>query len=241
MLEFFKEYISAGEIVGIFIFLILVIIVLLVYLIINNRKMQDVAFPVYDYILKGAHDKAKQITYDARKDARKLLTDAELEGVKVIAKEKIESKHIEKEYEEKLETLTKDTEALLIKYGQSMDANLKRLVDGVEKRVSSGISKNETFLQEETNKLSKQLSSTFTTLEANAKEQIRSNVEKEFIAVKKVIETYRQERYALIDSEILSLIEKTTAIALQKTLSLSDHTDLIYRALEEAKSKNTFS
>ena len=241
MLEFLKQYISMGEVIAIFVFLLLVVIVLLILLIVNNRRIQDVTYPIYDYIVKGAHDKARKITYDARKGARKMLSDAELEGIKVIAKEKIESKHIEKEYEEKFSKLTEETEKLLVKYGQEMDANLKRLLDGVEKRVSSGIAKNETFLQEETNKLSKQLSSTFTTLEANAKEQIRGNVEKEFIAVKKVIETYRQERYALIDGEILSLIENTTQLALQKTLTLSEHTELIYRALEEAKSKNTFS
>ena len=241
MIDFLTQNISTGEVIGIFIFLILVVIVLLILIIINNRRIQDVTYPVYDYIVKGAHDKAKQITYEARKDARKLLVDAELEGVKVVAKEKIESKHIEEEYEEKLDKLTEATEELLSKYGKQMDENLKRLVEGVEKRVAAGIAKNETFLQEETNKLSKQLSNTFTTLEANAKEQIRGNVEKEFIAVKKVVETYRQERYALIDSELLSLIENTTQLALQKTLSLSEHTDLIYRALEEAKSKNTFS
>ena len=210
-------------------------------LVVNNRRIQNVTYPVYDYIVKGAHDKARKITYEARKDARKLLTEAELEGVKVIAKEKLESKHIEEDYEKKLASLQKETEALLAQYGKNMDAQLKRLVEGVEKRVAAGISKNETFLQEETNKLSKQLSNTFTTLEANAKEQIRSNVEKELIAVKKVVETYRQERYALIDSEIVALIEKTTELALQKKLSLNDHTELLYRALEEAKSKNTFS
>ncbi len=241
MIDFIQQYISVAEVVGIFIFLILTIIVLLVVLIVNNRRMQNITYPVYDYILKGAHDKARKITYEARKDARKLLAEAELEGVKVIAKEKLESKNIEKDYEEKLQTLTKETELLLAQYGKSMDGQLKRLVEGVEKRVASGIAKNEAFLQDETNKLSKQLSNTFTTLEANAKEQIRSNVEKEFIAVKKVVETYRQERFALIDNEIISLIENTTALALQKTLTLNEHTDLIYRALDEAKSKNTFS
>ena len=96
-------------------------------------------------------------------------------------------------------------------------------------------------MQEQTTKLSTQLSGTFTTLEANAKEQIRSNVEKEFISVKKVIETYRQERYALVDNQILSLLENTANIALGKELTLQDHTDLIYKALEEAKSKDTFT
>ena len=122
-----------------------------------------------------------------------------------------------------------------------MESDLKRLSGALEKRIAAGITKNESLLQEETTKLSTQLSETFGTLEANAKEQIRSNVEKEFISVKKVIETYRQERFALVDNQILSLLENVTNVALQKSLTLQDHSDLIYKALDEAKSKDIFS
>lgn len=203
--------------------------------------MRDMTYPVYDFIVKGAQKKANQITYDAMKESRKLLTDAELAGVKVVAKGKLESKHIEKDYEENLHALTEETSAMLTKYSEHMDHELSRLTGSLEKRMSASIQKNESFLQEETGRLSKQLASTFGTLEANAKEQIRSNVEAEFIGVKKVIETYRQERFALIDNQLLSLIENTTSVALQKTLTLAEHTELLYRALEEAKSKGTFS
>ena len=233
--------ISEGTIIGLFAFLLLLVIILLILLVVNNRKIHDVTYPVYDYIVKGAHKKAREITYDAMKDSRKMVAEAELEGVKIVAKEKLDSKKIGDEYEAKLEELTVHTEQILADYNKSVENDLKRLSDALEKRIASGISKNENFLQQETTKLSSQLSNTFTTLEANAKEQIRSNVEKEFISVKKVIETYRQERYALIDNQILSLLENTTAIALQKSLSLQDHTEFIYRALEEAKSKDIFT
>jgi len=233
--------ISEDIVVGAFAFLLLLVVVLLIILIVNNRRIRNLTYPIYDYIVKGAHKKAQEITYDAMKDSRKMVAQAELEGVKIVAKEKLDSKKIGKEYEAKLEELTVHTEQILENYNKSVEADLRRLSDALEKRISTGISKNENLLQEQTTKLSTQLSDTFTTLEANAKEQIRSNVEKEFISVKKVIETYRQERYALVDNQILSLLENTATIALGKQLSLKDHTELIYRALEEAKSKNTFT
>ena len=136
----------------------------------------------------------------------KRVADAELEGVKIIAKERLDSKKIGAEYEAKLEELTVHTEQILAKYNESVESDLKRLSNALEKRIATGISKNETFLQEQTANLSGQLGKTFTALEANAKEQIRSNVEKEFISVKKIIETYRQERYAIVDSKILSTL-----------------------------------
>jgi DNA anti-recombination protein RmuC len=221
--------------------LLLFIVLLLVILILKNRQVHDLTYPVYDYIVKGAHKKAHEITYDAMKRSREMLTDAELEGVKVVAKGKLEAKHIEEEYEQKMDELLAQTESMLAEYSKRTDAELKRLAEALEKRIAAGIQKNETLLQEETDKLSKQLSSTFSTLEANAKEQIRSNVEKEFIGVKKVVEAYRQERFALIDNELLSLLEGTTQLALQRSLTLSDHTELLYKALEEAKANNTFS
>jgi DNA anti-recombination protein RmuC len=232
--------VSPTLILALFGILLLLVVVLLILLVINNRKIHDVTYPVYDYIVKGAHKKANEITYDAMKDAREMRAEAELEGIKIVAKEKLDSKRIEGEYEAKLDQLTTDTEKLREKYTKALHDDLERLSSAVEKRVATGISKNESFLQEETTKLSNQLSNTFTTLEANAKEQIRSNVEKEFISVKKIIETYRQERFALIDSQILALIERTASIALNKSLTLKDHTELMYKALEEAKSKDTF-
>lgn len=233
--------ISEDAVIGLFAFLLLLVIILLIVLIVNNRKIHNLTYPVYDYIVKGAHKKAREITYDAMKDSRKMVAQAELEGVKIVAKEKLDSRKVGKEYEAKLEELTVHTEQVLARYNERVEASLKRLSDALEKRIAAGILKNENFLQEETKKLSTQLSNTFTTLEVSAKEQIRGSVEKEFISVKKIIETYRQERYALIDNQLLSLLENTAAIALGKNLTLQDHTDLIYRALEEAKGKDVFT
>lgn len=232
---------ETGSLTLLIVVLLFLVVVLLLFLVMNNRRMSNMTYPVYDFVVKDAQKKANQITHDAMKESRKILTEAELAGIKTVAKSKVESKHVEADYEEQLDALTQETQTMLTKYGEHMDAELARLTDALEKRIAVGIQKNENFLQEETDKLSKQLASTFGTLEANAKEQIRSNVEAEFIGVKKVIETYRQERFALIDNELLSLIENTTQVALQKSLNLADHTDLLYKALEEAKSKGSFS
>jgi len=69
-------------------FLLLVAIFLLIMLLRSSDKVHKLTYPVYDYIVKEAQHKAKEITYDAMKHSREMLVSAELEGVKVIAKEK---------------------------------------------------------------------------------------------------------------------------------------------------------
>ena len=241
MVDVLAAYISVGEALAALFILLLIIVVLLILLVVNNRKMHDLTYPVYDYVVKRAEAKAQQITEDAMEKSRTMVRNAEMEGIKIVEKDKLESGKLEKEYETKLAGLEQETEKSLKMYMDAMQKDLKQLSEGLQKRIAESISKNEQFLQGETQKLSNQLSGTFTTLEANAKEQIRNNVEKELISVKKLVETYRQERFALIDTQILSLIERTTAIALQKTLTIGEHTELIYKALEEAKSKDAFS
>ena len=192
------------------------------------------------------------------KKSREMLVNAELEGTKVIAKEKLESSKIEKTYEEKLRELTDQTKELLEEYAHEAEKNaestrkfldkyardaeesLRELTHSLEQSVSSGISENERIIKEESVKVSQQMTSTFSALEERFKEQIDQNLKKEFASAKEMVKSYRKQQLDLIDAYIVALIERTAAIALQEKLSLKDHAKLTQRALEEAKSEGVF-
>lgn len=241
MTNFLSVNISITTMLLVLVGLLVFIIILLFLIMRSNLKVKKLTFPVYDYIVKEAQDKAKKITTDAVAGSREIIKSAELEGIKVVEQDKAEAKKMEEEYEKKLTELANQTQELLKKYSTEAEKSFTALTSSLEKKVAESIQKNDMFMQTETDKLSKQLSSTFSTLEANVKEQVRGSVEQEFITVKKIIEAYRQKRFALVDSQIVSLIEGTAKVALQKKLTLSEHSELIYKALEEAKSQGTFS
>ena len=69
------------------------------------------------------------------KHSREMLVDAELEGVKVIAKEKIESRKIEKEYEQQLSALTSQTKKLLEEYAHKATHELQSLTGTLGKNI----------------------------------------------------------------------------------------------------------
>lgn len=262
-------------------FLLTVAIFLLIMLLRSSDKVHKLTYPVYDYIIKKAQHKAQEITYDAMKHSREMLVDAELEGVKVIAKEKIESRKIEKEYEQQLTILTEQTKKLLESYthkateelqdltktlGENVKNNLQNIeqtgsrateelqsltktlektihdnLKKVEEAGTEGVKRSEERIQHTLEELSKSLSHAFESLEGSVKDKIEEHIEKEFDSVREMIDLYKKKRMDMIDSEIIALIERTTALALQKKLTLGEHTELLFSALEEAKSQNIFS
>ena len=243
--------------------------------------MHKLTYPVYDYIIKEAQHKAQEITYDAMKHSRDLLVDAELEGIKVIAKEKIDSRKIEEEYEQQLSTLTEQTKKLLEEYTrkatgelqnitktleqsirnnlqnvektgshateelQSLTKTLEKTIHDNLKRVeeagTEGVKRSEELTEQILEELSKRLSHAFENLEGSVKDKIQENIEKEFDSVREIIDMYKKKRMDMVDNEIIALIEQTTALALQKKLTFREHTELLFAALEEAKSQNIFS
>lgn len=238
--------------------LLVVLIVLLIVVIKSTSKVSNLTYPIYEYVIKKAESKAQDITYDAMKKSREILVNAELEGTKVIAKEKLESSKIEKTYEEKLRELTDQTKKLLDTYANEAQVNAKNtrellntyahdakeslseLTHSLEESVSSGINENQRAIKEEAIKVSKQMTSTFGELEKRFREQIDQNLNKEFASAKEMVKTYRKQQLDLIDTYIVTLIERTAAITLQKKMSLEDHSELALRALEEAKSEGVF-
>lgn len=99
----------------------------------NSIKIQKLTFPVYDYTVKKAQEKAHKIVWDAMRQARALLVDAELQGLKRRAKRTIEAEHVEEKYEDRLEELMHKTEQLLIRYSAQTEkkyAELGRALTG---------------------------------------------------------------------------------------------------------------
>ena len=62
----------------------------------------------------------------------------------------------------------------------------------------------------------------------------------EFEKTQKEITEYRDIRMKILDKQLISLIERVTEITLNKKLSLKEHSELAYKALEEAKEEGIF-
>src|SRR3989344_5797415 len=64
-----------------------------------------------------------------------------------------------------------------------------------------------------------------------------SSIELELKAAREMIDSYKNQKFKLIDENIVAMMEQTLSIVLAKKLALKDQLDLIYEALEKAKAE----
>ena len=66
-------------------------------------------------------------------------------------------------------------------------------------------------------------------------QQFKERLSQELLAVREVTDAYREAQLRMIDRRIVALVERVAALTLQKELSVSEHADMVYKSLEEAK------
>jgi len=71
-------------------------------------------------------------------------------------------------------------------------------------------------------------------------QKIDAYLRDEFEKAKEEIYAYKEARMKILDKQIISLVEQVAEITLRKKLSLKEHGELAYQALEEAKKEGIF-
>ena len=228
--------------------LILLALLILVVLIRNNSRLQDITFPIYDYVVKEAeheagsivsvaHTKEKEIIEAAKKRAHAIRERAEVDARERLEKERQESDRIRVAYENRLSDLAQKNEELVGVYEKKLDAQYIELENVIKEQTE----KSEVAIKEARALLVQRIDESQKGLHEQLSKEISGQLQGAFGAVEKAIDTYRVKQLRLIDDQIISLVEQTTAIVLRKELSLRDQSEFIYRALEEVKQKGLFS
>ncbi len=205
------------------------IILLLLYLHEHNtrRKLESET----DQFLQELHEKGWETLHESIQKSDDILAEAELEGIKVTAQSRLESKKFETEYSKNLAIALNASkqnitaaQAELIKFMQDLQ---KRSAEFEEAQKLSG--------QQRINQLFDQVENKLSDFLIQTAEKTTSSIELELKASRQLIDTYKAEQLKLIDENIIAMMERTMSIVLAKKLSLKEHMDLIYEALEKAK------
>ncbi len=77
-------------------------------------------------------------------------------------------------------------------------------------------------------------------LTSQSQGEVEKKIDTDYQSAKGEIENYKKEQLEKIDSDIYELLEKISKTILGKTISLSDHEDLIEKSLEKAKKEIGF-
>ena len=78
-------------------------------------------------------------------------------------------------------------------------------------------------------------------LTVSSQKLVKKKIDTDFAQVQKEIENYKAEELKKIDDKIYSLLEKVSKFTLGRAINLSEHENLIIKALDRAKKEGLFA
>lgn len=174
----------------------------------------------------------------------------EKEHMRVTAKFVEELQHIEErvahnagEAKQSMDAFTDQSSALFERLAveiENVERGIQHLALALQEAAANEADKNAEIVRREMQQIGKDTAASVTEVAQGLDKVLRDSVEGEFMRISHELSQYRAARMNLVDERILSLIEETTEIVLQKKLSMQDQADLVYRSLEEAKERGIF-
>ena len=189
-----------------------------------------------------AEQKSYNILHQAIQKAQDLIGSAELTGIKVAAQSKLQSTRFEKQFEAQFEEAVKDlnlriteiatlTQQQMTKAQQDYINFLSQARSDIEKIDNQ----QKVITEQRVDQMLNSLQSRLWDFLVQIEQRSISSVEIELKSSRQLIDKYKQQQIALIDENIVAILERTLSQVLAKRLSLKDHLDLVYEALEKAK------
>ncbi|OGG11425.1 hypothetical protein A2Z00_05575 [Candidatus Gottesmanbacteria bacterium RBG_13_45_10] len=194
-----------------------------------------------DELLRDSRIKTENTIQRAIQQANKILVSAELKGIQLLSHEKVDSNELANQFQTHLQTIEKALEDQLEHSANYAESTYTGFARTAEKMINDHIAKNQKIVEDKSQEMIENTERLFTMLSQYVEAAIRSELEKELAKSKEEIAVYRQERMKVIDERIVDILEDVLRVTLQKKLSLADQSDLMYKALEEAKRGSAFS
>lgn len=221
--------------------LVLSLIILgLLYL--RSKDHSGRSFKQNEKDLEESQKKGYEILHQSIKKAQALLANAELEGLRLVAGTKLATNKLDTQYADQLSRsleLSQNTIAKEIDETKKAITLANQQFMNFLNELGASAKNIETSSQTLTNQRISELFEKFETRLSDflikTEQQSTHSIELELRSTRQLIETYKTQQIALIDENIVAMMEQTLNLVLAKKLSLKDQLDLVYEALEKAK------
>jgi hypothetical protein len=191
-------------------------------------------------LVATTEDKSQAIVHEAIQKANDLMVAAELEGIQAVSSGKLSGREALEEFKSHLVAVEKAFNEQFNKGAQNAEESYKKFILDVEDIMQKNMMANQKLLEDRSAKMatdSQQLLEKFVT---DVQTYVKGEVQRELDGARKDIAEYKQRRISVIDERIVDMLEEVLKVALEKKLSLVEQSELVYKALDEAKKENAF-
>jgi hypothetical protein len=213
-------------------------VVLFIILSGNRSKKEKTLSPPEEKLLDETREKSNNILSHAVKEANKIVTNAELSGIKLFSQEKLETRKATQDFESRLKEMEN---TLVERLNETLTGSLKsydEFLSSIERSVTVQVDQNQKLVEHKISDFMHQEQLILESFVGDIHEKVRTQIDRELAAAKAEIEEYKTHRLHVVDQNIVAIIERTVQTILGKKLTLTDQSDLVLKALEEAKSEH---
>lgn len=192
-----------------------------------------------------------QLIVQAKQNANQIVTSAQVDALKINTEANLSKDLFQKDFKEALD---KEINQTLLGFNQ----HLQSLQQQIEQSVESNNGQYQKFLQSieqqifQTQKQAQdQLTVKVNELMFNFEQNLANSLSKseqqsieavnlEVRSARQLIESYKSQQLALVDENIVAVLERVMGLVLKEKLTVKDQLDLVYEALERAKLEKFF-
>lgn len=212
------------EIIAIASCLSIAVISLILYLGEYRRRNEQKFEPAPFQKLTEPEEKSFNLLHRAIKKAENIISNAELQGIKVEATDKLALKKSQ-------ELLQKEVSLQMNKaYSEYI-----KFLEGLKAETNQIQTANQEVVKQRVDAIFERFEQNLGTFLTSTEQKSVQSIELELKSARQLIETYKNEQMAIIDENIISILERTLTLVLAKKIPLEDQVDLVYEALNKAK------
>ncbi len=214
-----------------------ILLIILFIRVLNRRQLEEK--PI-EQIIEGTRVKSASILHKAMDEANRIIVSAELEGIKELSKQKFSGKEVSIEFRKHLEMVEKTLQDQSDRIAKHAEGSYTDFIGEIEKNIHRHIEENKKLLEERSNTVVDRAQGLLDKFIGDVEERVKSQVDDALKEARNEISEYKAHRIKVIDERIIDMLEEIIKVALEKKLSLAEQSELVYRALEEAKRENSF-
>lgn len=177
--------------------------------------------------------KSHLLLYDAMKQAQNVISESELEGIKLAAEAKVTTQKLEKESLQALQEVSIEAKSSM----QKAQSTFVDYLSSLSQQANASVTESEKIVKDRVSKLFQEFEQNLSTYLTQTQEQSVRVITLEVQAARQLVDTYKTEQFRLIDENIVAMLERTLTLVLSHNLTLKDQVDMVYESLEKAKAE----
>jgi hypothetical protein len=192
-------------------------------------------------IIQDTKVHAAEILKKAIQDANAMVAQAQHDSSDIVAHQQQSGAELARVFEKHLKDVEATLKTQFDANSQTANSAYKEFIKIVEDSISQQIEKNNQMIQEKSSQMIANTQGLMDKFVKNVEGKVTQQIDAELRNVREEINQYKVHRMQVIDERIIEILEDIIQVALEKKLSLAEQSELVYRALDEAKHENAFA